>query len=340
MCGSTSMLSRCSQVRIASSQVAGLTSAEAAQLYPQPHGDRDRRPGGSRQVHRRAGGRRARSASPTSTPGRCTAAWRWRRSSRSRPRRRPQSPARWPRALEIDARRRARPARRRATSAMRSAAPEVSAAASRVSVHPQVREAMVERQRELIAGGRYVAEGRDIGTVVSPDAPLKVFLTASDEERARRRAAETGEDRSTVLAAQAERDARDPSRDARRPARGRRRGRARHHRARRAMRSWTGSCRAWRESGGGSREPRSHRSPSSASPTSASGRWSTGSSAAGRRSSTRARRDPRPQGAGLRVERRPLRAVDTGGVDLAAGRARSPAPSRARRGRRSPTPTP
>ncbi len=67
--------------------------------------------------------------------------------------------------------------------------PEVSAAASRVSVHPAVREAMVARQRELIESGRYVAEGRDIGTVVSPDAPLKVFLTASEEERARRRAA-------------------------------------------------------------------------------------------------------------------------------------------------------
>src|SRR5688500_11222387 len=48
--------------------------------------------------------------------------------------------------------------------------PEVTAAASRVSVHPQVREAMVARQRELIDAGRYVAEGRDIGTVVSPDA--------------------------------------------------------------------------------------------------------------------------------------------------------------------------
>ena len=48
------------------------------------------------------------------------------------------------------------------------------------SVHPAVREAMVERQRGLIASGDYVAEGRDIGTVVSPDAPLKVFLTATD----------------------------------------------------------------------------------------------------------------------------------------------------------------
>jgi cytidylate kinase len=91
--------------------------------------------------------------------------------------------------------------------------PEVSAAASHVSVHPRVREAMVGRQRQLIAAGSYVAEGRDIGTVVSPDSPLKVFLTASDEERARRRAAETGEDPETVLAAQRRRDARDSERE-------------------------------------------------------------------------------------------------------------------------------
>jgi cytidylate kinase len=91
--------------------------------------------------------------------------------------------------------------------------PEVTAAASRVSVHPRVREAMVARQRQLIEAGRYVAEGRDIGTVVSPEAPLKIFLTASDEERARRRAAETGEDVETVLAAQRQRDTRDTQRE-------------------------------------------------------------------------------------------------------------------------------
>jgi cytidylate kinase len=91
--------------------------------------------------------------------------------------------------------------------------PEVSAASSRVSVHPRVRDAMVARQRHLIAAGRYVAEGRDIGTVVSPDSPLKIFLTASDEERARRRAAQTGEDADTVLAAQRQRDARDTERE-------------------------------------------------------------------------------------------------------------------------------
>jgi cytidylate kinase len=91
--------------------------------------------------------------------------------------------------------------------------PDVSTAASHVSVHPRVRAAMVARQRQLIAAGRYVAEGRDIGTVVSPDSPLKIFLTASDEERARRRAAETGEDADAVLAAQSQRDARDTERE-------------------------------------------------------------------------------------------------------------------------------
>ncbi len=91
--------------------------------------------------------------------------------------------------------------------------PAVTEASSRVSVHPGVREAMVARQRELIAAGRYVAEGRDIGTVVSPDSPLKVFLTASAEERARRRAAQIGEDPATVLAAQRERDRRDENRE-------------------------------------------------------------------------------------------------------------------------------
>jgi cytidylate kinase len=91
--------------------------------------------------------------------------------------------------------------------------PRVSEASSRVSVHPAVREAMVARQRQLIEAGDYVAEGRDIGTVVSPEAPLKVFLTASEEERARRRAEDTGESQGAVLAAQRERDSRDRSRE-------------------------------------------------------------------------------------------------------------------------------
>jgi cytidylate kinase len=91
-------------------------------------------------------------------------------------------------------------------------APEVDAAASRVSVHPGVREAMVERQRALIEGGRYVAEGRDIGTVVSPDAALKVFLTANNDVRVRRRAAESGEALVDVADAQRQRDLRDRAR--------------------------------------------------------------------------------------------------------------------------------
>jgi cytidylate kinase len=91
--------------------------------------------------------------------------------------------------------------------------PEVSAAASRVSVHQGVREAMVERQRGLLTAGDFVVEGRDIGTVVSPEAPLKVFLTASPAERARRRATETGEPLERVRSAQASRDARDRERE-------------------------------------------------------------------------------------------------------------------------------
>lgn len=66
--------------------------------------------------------------------------------------------------------------------------PAVTAAVSLVSAHPGVREVMVARQRAWVDrhdGG--VVEGRDIGTVVFPDATVKVFLTASDEERARRR---------------------------------------------------------------------------------------------------------------------------------------------------------
>lgn len=91
--------------------------------------------------------------------------------------------------------------------------PEVTEAASVVAAHPGVREAMVARQRAMIDAGDYVAEGRDIGTVVSPESPLKVFLVASDEVRAARRAAQTGEPVGTVLVAQIERDRRDRDRE-------------------------------------------------------------------------------------------------------------------------------
>jgi cytidylate kinase len=91
-------------------------------------------------------------------------------------------------------------------------APEVSEAASRVAADPGVREALVAKQRELIAAGDCVAEGRDIGTVVAPDAELKVYLTADPAERARRRATELGGDQATVMAEQTLRDARDSTR--------------------------------------------------------------------------------------------------------------------------------
>jgi cytidylate kinase len=91
--------------------------------------------------------------------------------------------------------------------------PEVTEAASKVAVHPGVREAMVTEQRRLIESGRYVTEGRDIGTVVAPDSPLKIFLTASPEIRAERRAAQTGGDATEILTAQTERDRRDSERE-------------------------------------------------------------------------------------------------------------------------------
>lgn len=91
-------------------------------------------------------------------------------------------------------------------------APDASEAASRVAADPGVREALVDKQRELIACGDWVAEGRDIGTVVAPDAELKIFLTADPTERARRRAAELGADQATVLAEQTLRDERDSTR--------------------------------------------------------------------------------------------------------------------------------
>jgi cytidylate kinase len=72
---------------------------------------------------------------------------------------------------------------------------------------------MVGRQRELITDGIWVAEGRDIGTVVAPDAELKIFLTADRTERARRRAVETGDPPEGVARDIAERDRRDTERD-------------------------------------------------------------------------------------------------------------------------------
>jgi cytidylate kinase len=100
-----------------------------------------------------------------------------------------------------------------ATAAIRT--PDVSQGASQVSAHPEVRAALLDLQRRLGAGGGVVVEGRDTGTVVFPHAEAKFFLTAADEERARRRLAELGgqADFETTLREIRERDARDASRD-------------------------------------------------------------------------------------------------------------------------------
>ena len=91
--------------------------------------------------------------------------------------------------------------------------PEVTEAASKVATNPKVRSALVRKQRELLSSGNWVAEGRDIGTVVAPGAAVKVFLTASPEERARRRADELGADVEMVKRDQALRDAQDSTRE-------------------------------------------------------------------------------------------------------------------------------
>ena len=83
--------------------------------------------------------------------------------------------------------------------------PEISQRASRLATDPSIRAALVAKQRALIDGGDWVAEGRDIGTVVAPDADVKVWLTADEEERARRRGVPVAEIR--------ERDARDAGRE-------------------------------------------------------------------------------------------------------------------------------
>ncbi|MCW3040196.1 MAG: cytidylate kinase [Solirubrobacterales bacterium] len=83
--------------------------------------------------------------------------------------------------------------------------PEAGLAASRVATDPAIRSTLVDLQRKIIADGDWVAEGRDIGTVVAPDAEIKVWLTADPEERARRR--------EIPVAELLERDERDASRE-------------------------------------------------------------------------------------------------------------------------------
>jgi cytidylate kinase len=87
--------------------------------------------------------------------------------------------------------------------------PAVSEGASRVAADPGVRAALVRKQQALVQTGDWVAEGRDIATVVAPDAAVKVFLFASPEARARRRAEELGAPYEEVLEEQRERDRRD-----------------------------------------------------------------------------------------------------------------------------------
>jgi cytidylate kinase len=93
------------------------------------------------------------------------------------------------------------------TGAIRT--PEVTAAASRVAADPAVREVLVAKQQAIMADGNWVAEGRDIATVVAPDAAVKVFLTAAASERARRRVEQRGGDPDQVRRDQDERDRRD-----------------------------------------------------------------------------------------------------------------------------------
>jgi cytidylate kinase len=90
--------------------------------------------------------------------------------------------------------------------------PEVSPAASKVSAIPGVRRAMVARQREIAAGTSVVMEGRDIGTVVFPDAEVKIFLDARPEVRAGRRSRELEEKGLAVRTEEVDREMRERDR--------------------------------------------------------------------------------------------------------------------------------
>lgn len=91
-------------------------------------------------------------------------------------------------------------------------APEVSKAASLVATIPAVRRALVEKQRAIGAQNNVVMEGRDIGSVVFPNADLKIFLDADAQERARRRALEVNGDHDDISRQIRERDERDRTR--------------------------------------------------------------------------------------------------------------------------------
>jgi cytidylate kinase len=92
--------------------------------------------------------------------------------------------------------------------------PDVTAAVSAVSEIPAVRQLLLVLQHRLIGAGGIVVEGRDIGTVVVPDAPVKIFLTASRGARAQRRAAESAADPAATLSALERRDRHDSTRTA------------------------------------------------------------------------------------------------------------------------------
>lgn len=99
-----------------------------------------------------------------------------------------------------------------ARDGLRSA--EAGQAASRVAAIPEVRAALVDFQRRFARNEPgAVLDGRDIGTVICPDAALKLYVTASDQVRARRRALELGADEAEMLRQLRERDARDGARD-------------------------------------------------------------------------------------------------------------------------------
>jgi cytidylate kinase len=158
------------------------------------------RPAGAGKIHRRA---RRRRRPPISRPlhvpdpGRCTA---------------PQGLAKKPAQARIDLDgERVLLDGDDVTDRLRT--PEASENASRVAADPRVRRSLVEQQRRIVSEGDWVAEGRDIGTVVAPDAEVKVFLTADPHERARRRAEELGADVDQVFMDQQIRDQRDSERE-------------------------------------------------------------------------------------------------------------------------------
>ena len=212
--------------------------------YPaRRHGDRDRRPRRGRQVNRRPGARRAPRLHLPRFRGDVPLRGARHAARRRRPGRR--------RAGRADRRARSSsdgagcgrcsPAR---TSARRSASPRSPRRPRASRFIPASARRWSTASAQLVAEGGWVAEGRDIGTVVCPESPLKVFLTASEGERARRRAAQSGEDAAASPGRPARPGRPRPRARARRPEAGRRLGRGRDDRPRRSTRSSSGSPRS------------------------------------------------------------------------------------------------